>query len=170
MRRTLALLALALAAPATAHADDGGLAIGVALGEPSAVTARYTVVPDQLHVDAAVGTGTLAGLGPELHAGVALQPARALPFYVGLGVRYYHHGYAPGSTDELPDDHVGVRAAVGATFALSDKLGLFGEVAPGYDVYRTDSCSLMSGVDSVCPHAQSSRAFVQVMAGVRWSL
>lgn len=161
---------LVLAAPAPARADDRGLAIGVALGEPSAITVRYTVSPDQLHVDAAVGTGTLAGVGPELHAGVAYQVSRSLPLYVGAGVRYFHHGYAPASVDELPDDHLGLRAAVGGTLDLSPRLELFGEVAPGYDVLRSDSCSLMSGVDSVCPHAQSSRWFVQLMAGVRWSL
>ncbi len=168
MRRLLLFVALAI--PSSARADDGGLAIGVALGDPSAITARYTLSPDQLHVDAALGTGTLAGLGPELHAGVAFQPSRAVPVYVGLGLRYYHHGYAAASVDELPDDHVGVRAAVGATFDLSSKLELFGELAPGYDVHRSDSCSLMSGVDSICPHAQSSPWFAQLMAGVRWSL
>lgn len=71
--------------------------------------------------------------------------------------------------DELPDAHTGVLAGITLGLALR-RVELYVEVAPGYDLWRTRGCSLASGASSVCPHAQSTSAFVEGFAGVRWFL
>lgn len=163
------------AATATATATSTapaprGVALGIAVGEPTAVTVGYW--RGKLGLEAAVGTGTRAGLGLAVHAGVALEVARlapAMPLRVGLGGRYYHHGYDAMSFDEIPDSHYGVRAAVALAYAV-DALELYAEAAPGIDVERTTSCTLASGAYSVCPHTQDDPFFFQLVLGARWFL
>jgi len=171
-----ALAALAAAARAEpAHdASPEGLAIGVEAGEPSSATVGW--FGGALGGSLAVGSGTLAGPGLSLHADVVYQPMQLtrlggmpMPLLVGVGVRYYHHGYQPMSIDEIPDTHVGVRASV-ALGLDHHNLRFYAELSPGVDVHRSASCNLQSGVDSVCPHAQSTPVFVELVVGARWFL
>jgi hypothetical protein len=147
-----------------------GLAVGVELGDPTSATAGW--FSGALSVSGALGTGTLAGPGFAAHADVQYvvhRLAPALPVRVGLGGRFYHHGYDAMSADEVPDSHYGVRAS--ASVALErGALQLYAEVAPGVDVVRTRSCTFASGADTICPHAQASPLFVQVAVGARWFL
>jgi len=156
--------------PAAAPGERSGLALGVELGEPTSVTAGWFRGP--LSVSGALGTGTLAGVGLSLHADVQYVVHRLgpdLPVRVGLGGRYYHHGYDAMSLDEVPDSHYGVRAS--ASVALErGPLQLYAELAPGVDVLRTRSCTFASGADTICPHAQSPPLFVQLAVGARWFL
>ncbi len=164
----LAATATSRAEPATAE----GLAVGVEVGEPSSVTVGWFA--NRLGVTAALGTGTIEGVGPSLRADVVGYPFIltkgadwSLPLQVGIGIRHYRHGYDEMSIDEVDDAHTGVRASVAAVW-LRGALSVYAELAPGYDLARTDSCNFASGADSICPHAQSTRAFVQFLAGVRW--
>jgi len=145
-----------------------GIAFGVELGEPTAATAGWFA--GKLGLTAAIGTGTRAGLGPALHAEARYEVTRLsgqFPLRVGAGGRYYHHGYQPFSIDELPDSHYGVRAVIEISM-IRGPLQLYAELAPGVDLKRTRSCTLASGVDTVCPHAQSTPLFINLAIGARW--
>lgn len=147
-----------------------GLAVGVELGEPTSAVAGWFF--DRFAVIGAVGTGTRAGLGVSLHVDghvTIMRLTPRMPLYGGLGVRYYHHGYGAMSVDEIPDSHYGIRALVG--LALDRRsLQIYSELAPGIDIRRTRSCTLLSGPNSICPHAQDGPVFVQFVVGVRWFL
>lgn len=168
--------AAAGAAPAAstrASADEApaaqkGLALGVELGEPTSATLGFFA--GAIGVTGAVGSGTREGLGLSAHVDVQVVAARFapnIPLRVGLGARYYHHGYKPASIDEIPDSHYGVRAPI-AVALEKGSLQLYAEVAPGLDFKRTTSCTLASGPDSICPHAQESPFFVQLVIGARF--
>jgi len=171
-----ALLVVALAA-GPARADDSvtkstepatGPALGVEAGDPTSVTAAW--LGRGFGVDAAIGSGTLAGPGLSLHADVLAvvhHLAPAMPLIVGLGVRWYHHGYQPMSIDEVPDSHVGIRAPIAVGWQTGRVL-VYAEVAPGIDVMRTRSCTLADGPDSICPHAMERPLFLDFAVGVRW--
>jgi len=172
------LFAAASAAAEPAEPPAGpptGVAAGVALGEPTTATVRWAGVDGLVGADAAVGSGTITGTGLVLAAQLTVAPvvlARSesmrMPLYFGAGLRRYDHHFDPASIDEIPDVHVGVFGSLALAVAMSSGLELYGQIAPGYDVSRTESCTLMSGVDSVCPHSQSSRAFVAASLGARW--
>lgn len=179
------LIGCALAFAATTASADGpadksatgddlkpqsGLAIGVEAGEPTSATVGYFI--DKLALLGAIGTGTRAGLGIQLHLDAQLTVAQLrpdMPVRVGLGGRYYRHGYEAMSTDEIPDSHYGLRASVAVALERGP-LQLYAELAPGVDVKRTTSCTLASGPYSVCPHAQASPFFLQLVVGARWFL
>lgn len=152
-------------------AATDGLAVGIEVGQPTSATVRYALPRSPLGLGAAVGSGLFGGRGLHLHADAtytALGLAHgSRSIYLGIGARYYQHGYALASVDELPDTHIGVRFSLGAAFRVS-ALELYGEAAPGYDVYRSDGCSLMSGAESLCPHTMSARSFVQLAVGARY--
>lgn len=156
------------ATPDPAAAQRRGLAVGLELGEPTAITVGWWV--GKLGVSAALGTGTLAGLGVSAHADVQLEVvglAPGLSLDVGLGGRVYHHGYDAMSYDEIPDTHYGVRASAALAYDR-DALRFYAEVAPGIDIHRSASCTLASGPYSICPHAQELPLFIQVVVGARW--
>jgi hypothetical protein len=181
MKRALVACVLAVATTAgadtptdTTNADaksgQSGLAIGVEAGEPTSATVGFFF--DKLALLGAIGTGTRAGLGIQLHVDAQLIVARLrpdMPVRVGLGGRYYHHGYEAMSFDEIPDSHYGVRASVAVALERGP-LQLYAELAPGVDIKRTTSCTLASGPYSVCPHAQANPLFLQLVVGARWFL
>ncbi len=145
-----------------------GLAIGAELGEPTSLTVGWFF--DRFSINGAIGTGTLAGLGASFHVDGHLEVARLsprMPLYVGLGARYYHHGYEAMSVDELPDSHYGLRVLGGVALERGP-LQFYTELAPGIDVRRTQSCALLEGPNSICPHTQSTPLFVHFVIGVRW--
>lgn len=152
--------------PASPH----GLAIGIEAGQPASATVGWFA--DKLSVDAALGSGTLLGPGFEAHLDVqviATRLAPNVPLRVGLGGRYYDQHYQAASPDELPQQRWGVRSPV--SIAL-DKPSwqVYAEVAPGVDLHRSASCNLLDGANSVCPHAQSTPAFVDFVVGARFFL
>lgn len=148
--------------------ERAGFAVGAELGEPTSATGGWYV--GRLAVLAALGSGTLEGPGVSFHADVQMRVAYAAPQFpirVGLGARYYHHGYNPMSVDEIPHTHYGLRAS-GAIAYERGPLELYAELAPGIDLKRSRSCNFSSGVDTVCPHAQQAPVFVQFVVGARW--
>lgn len=169
MRRAILIVAaLAGVAHADPAAPPAGLAVGVEVGEPSALSVAW--LGRTLSFDAAAGTGTLAGVGFSAHADLEHVLARlggGVPIRLGLGARVYHHGYASMSFDEIPDTHLGVRVPLSIAFERKS-FQLYAEVAPGVDVLRTRSCNFVDGANSICPHAQSTPLFVQLDLGVRF--
>lgn len=145
-----------------------GLAVGAEVGDPIAATVGWFTGP--LALLGAIGSGTREGPGLSLHADAQLVVTRLrqdVPLRVGIGARFYHHGYPPASVDEIPDDHFGIRAS--AALGLErGRFQIYAEVAPGLDIRRSASCSLMSGPRSVCPHSQASPLFLQLVVGARW--
>lgn len=167
----------------TDGADDGGaarlpegFAIGLEAGDPSSVSAAFAALGGHVAVAAAVGTGTRNGIGLQVHGDVIATPLvlhrsgrTVVPLHVGVGVRWWRHDYEPMTIDEIDDEHLGIRGSLAVGVVLpSPRLEVYLEGAPGYDLSRTESCSLISGVDSLCPHAQSGRAFLNVLLGARW--
>jgi hypothetical protein len=153
-----------------APVERKGLAIGVEAGEPTSVTGGFFA--GKLALFGALGTGTREGVGIQLHVDAQLIVAQLrpdVPVRVGLGGRYYHHGYESMSTDELPDSHYGIRASAAIAYEKGS-MELYAELAPGIDVKRTNSCSLASGAYSVCPHSMESPFFLQLVLGARWFL
>lgn len=161
--------------PATTAGPGGerslqGIAIGVEAGEPLSATLAW--FRGSLVLGAGVGTGTLEGIGLSVHGDVQLSIAALAahsPLRVGIGFRYYRHGYEPASFDEIPDSHLGVRGSLAIARQL-ERVELYVEAAPGVDLRRTASCTLASGPDSICPHAMSSPFFLQLVLGARWFL
>lgn len=154
----------------TPASPQQGIAVGVELGEPTSATIGWW--SGKLGVSGALGTGTAAGVGLSLHADVQVEAARLapkIPVRLGLGGRYYHHGYEPMSFDEVPHSHYGIRATVALAYERG-AMQLYAELAPGVDVHRTASCTLASGPYTVCPHAQDRPLFVQLVVGARWFL
>lgn len=162
-----AVSGIARAEPASTSRPLTGLAFGVELGAPSSATARLAFASGRHAVTAAAGTGTLGG--PGFSARLELSRAVGSLLHVGVGARHRRHHYTPASMDELPDAHTGVLASASVARAFG-QLEVYAELAPGYDLRRTSSCSLASGAGSLCPHAQSSRVFLEGFAGVRWYL
>lgn len=152
-------------------ADDNaqhGVAVGAELGEPTSATVGW--FHDKLAVLGAVGSGTLAGPGIQIHADLQMVVHRLqpnVPIRVGLGARFYHHGYQPQSVDEIPHEHYGVRVPVSIAYEKK-AMQLYAEVSPGVDFKRTNACALTNGAYSICPHQQQSPLFVQLVVGVRF--
>lgn len=162
--------AAAVTSAPTAAASRHGLALGVELGEPTSATAAFYT--GSLVLAGSLGSGTYLGPGLSLHADAQLEVTRlapAMPLRVGLGLRYYHHGYRPASLDEIPDSHYGVRGSIAVAIERGG-VELYAEAAPGVDFKRTTSCTLMSGANSICPHTMDSPLFLQLVLGARWFL
>lgn len=139
MRFALLAAALAILAPARAHADDddgrsaekGTLGIGVILGEPTGVSAKLYVKDDQA-IQAAVGSAFVSG-GLQLHADYVFhpyilqtRPSFVLPVYIGPGIRLID--YTNGRDDS--SFAIGVRGVAGMLFDFKDvPLDVFVEVA-----------------------------------------
>jgi hypothetical protein len=147
-----------------------GLALGVELGDPVSATVAYFA--GAFSIGGAIGSGTYTGPGLEAHVDVQLVVARLsahAPVRVGIGGRYYNDHYQPMSIDEVPDTHLGVRASASLAYETAS-WQIYVEAAPGIDVFRSPSCTLADGPNSICPHAQSSPAFLQLDVGLRWFL
>ncbi len=161
---------IAVTASSEPARGPGGLALGVELGDPVSATVAYFA--GAFSIGGAIGSGTYAGPGLEAHVDAQLVVARLsphAPLRIGIGGRYYNDHYQPMSIDEVPDTHLGVRASVALAYETAS-VQLYVEAAPGIDLYRSASCTLADGPNSICPHAQSSPAFLQLDLGLRWFL
>jgi hypothetical protein len=178
-----AAIAWLVAAPAGALADTDtadarapGLSVGAEVGTHGGATGRYAFGDNGLAAKLGVGSGLLGGTGLHLYADVTWSFAKLsstgsslLSPYLGLGFRHREHHYAPASMDELADRHTGLRASLGLSLWLRNTgIDFFAEANPGVDILRSPSCSFISGVDSVCPHAMSSPFFLSGSIGARY--
>jgi len=129
--RPTSLLAAALAAvlflPAAALAQSGGTGLGIVLGEPTGVTARFMKGGNNFQVHAAWSFSDEAALqlnGDYLRSG-RLETDPMMPFYFGLGVRV-----------KFADDaRLGVRVPLGVNhFFRGHPVEVFAEVVPILDL------------------------------------
>jgi len=164
----LVLAALLVPALASAEPAHEGLAVGAEVGDPASVTGAWFT--RTLDVALAVGSGTLAGPGFQTHLDAQLIVAHLgpdIPVRAGLGARIYNQHYTLMSRDEIPDWHYGARASLAVAYQHGS-MELYAELAPGVDLYRTQSCNLADGAASICPHAQSKPVFLDFGIGARW--
>jgi hypothetical protein len=136
-----AALLAALPSPARAEppVEKGVLGVGLIVGEPTGVSAKYYLADDRA-IDLAVG-GAIVGRGIQVHGDYLWHPiileqkeSFALPLFFGVGGRILNHDGGGGD-----DDHVrfGVRAPVGILFDFTKvPLDAFAELAGVLD-YRT---------------------------------
>lgn len=156
----------------SARGRAGRLGVGLAVGNLLRAVGKYRVPALPVAVSAGIGTGLFDRLGfavdAEVTAELALGP---VDLSLGGGGRYERHRFAPASLDETGGDtHAGLRAVAAAGWRPLARLEIFGEAAGDYDAYRSSSCTLLSGVDSVCPHDAESRFGVQLAVGARYWL
>lgn len=142
---SLALVAtafgLAALGPATARAqsEKGVLGVGIILGEPTGLSAKYYLADDRA-LDVAVGFA-FVGRGPHVHADYLWHPwvleskdSFVLPAYVGVGFRVLARDAGGGEEDHL---RLGPRGVGGILFDFTRvPLDVFVEVAAVLD-YRT---------------------------------
>lgn len=135
-----AVLAVVPRAASAQPAEKGVLGVGLIIGEPTGVSAKYYLSDDRA-IDAAVG-GAIVGRGIQAHADFLWHPwileqkeSFALPLYLGVGGRILDHNGGGGDDDDV---HIGVRAPVGVLFDFTKvPLDVFAEVAGVLD-FRTE--------------------------------
>jgi hypothetical protein len=146
------------------------------LGQTATLRLYYRLPDIRLSADIGVGVGL--GLDEEaegLHLSGHLRweyPVGPIGVQLGVGARRLAHDYAPASMDELgADTHLGVHALVGAVWK-SDSIPfeLVGELTPGVDLSQSDSCTFLSGVDTLCPHQGSAGSYLGASIGARYWL
>jgi len=136
------LFACALAAaPANAQPppEKGVFGVGLIVGEPTGVSAKYYLTDDAA-LDFAIG-GAFVGRGFQVHGDYLWHPwvleqkdSFALPVYLGVGGRILDHNGENGEEDHV---RLGVRGPVGILFDFTRvPLDIFAEVAGILD-YRT---------------------------------
>lgn len=139
----LAAAGLTAAAPRAARAqpaEKGVLGVGLIVGEPTGVSAKYYLSDDRA-IDLAVG-GAIVGRGIQVHSDFLWHPwileqkeSFALPLYLGVGGRILDHN---GGGEDDDDVHIGVRAPVGVLFDFTRvPLDVFAELAGLLD-FRTE--------------------------------
>lgn len=139
-RPLLALLALtALLMPARASAQTGGTGIGLVLGEPTGLTARFMRGGNNFQVHAAWSFSNDAALqlnGDYLRSGT-LDTSPMMPFYFGLGARV-----------KFSDDaQLGIRFPVGVNhFFAKTPLEVFAEVVPILNLLPDSDVNLNAAV------------------------
>lgn len=146
-RATVAVATLAAVlglAPARAAAEDRGVekgvfGLGLIVGEPTGVSAKYYLADDTA-LDAAVG-GAIIGRGFQVHGDFLWHPwilerkdGFVLPAYLGLGVRVLARDGGGGDEDHT---RIGLRVPVGIVFDFTRvPLDVFVELV-GVADYRT---------------------------------
>ncbi|MGD8362712.1 MAG: hypothetical protein PVJ04_14890 [Gemmatimonadota bacterium] len=133
-----AVLAVALT-PVGARAQTGGTGLGIVLGEPTGVTARFMRGGNNFQVHGAWSFTDDAALqlsGDYLRSG-RLDTEPMMPFYFGLGVLVKF----------ASESQVGIRVPVGLNhFFKSDPFEIFGEVVPVLQVIPKTEFDLNAAV------------------------
>lgn len=128
---------------------DRGLGLG--LGHPTSVVGRLGISARPVALQAGVGTGVLDGQGLHVYVDVVWSPLLLteneslwLPFYVGVGGRFYDMTHDRATRlEEGHDGHVGVRIPFGIAVELKKSpIDFFLEAAVVLDVLVTDDCRL----------------------------
>jgi len=127
------------------YQTDKGFGLGIMLGAPSGLSAKYFL--DRNGLALAFGVGAYHEVrydnGTEIHADVlwhpvalARTPSFTLPFYVGIGGRFFDHDryYTRDSVYYDDHTHVGVRVPFGLAFDFKRApMDLFFELVPVFD-------------------------------------
>jgi len=130
MKRWLVLLIVVVAAATTPARAAGPFGIGIQVGEPTGITAKYFLSGNNALQGAAAWSfsdeGNFHLQIDYLYHFVAIfegdDKGRPIPWYVGIGGRY--------KTRDNGDDEIGIRVPLGLAFDFADRFDVFGEVAP----------------------------------------
>jgi hypothetical protein len=152
LRLATASLALALAVAASApdaraQEQKGVLGVGLIIGEPTGLSAKYYLADDTA-IDLAVGFSFL-GQGIQVHSDFLWHPwvlerqeTFVLPVYIGAGLRVHDRNTRSGDGDHV---RIGLRTVGGVLFDfVTVPLDVFAEVSAVFD-YRTRGSAF--GVD-----------------------
>jgi hypothetical protein len=122
-------------APREARAESGAFGLGIVIGSPTGISAKY-YLNDRNSIDAAIGGAFVGSHGLSFHADylwlpavLARESAFDLGLYVGVGARILEHNRKDNRDDDL---HVGVRGPVGLVFDFGSggvPIDVFAEVA-----------------------------------------
>lgn len=130
---TMILVALGLSPlSAISHANQPGhFGLGGILGEPTGISAKYTI-DRQFAVQGALGL-SLVEKGLWLSADFLIQfhnifkDGGKLPLYLGGGLVIQDR--ASGGKDKSRDASLGIRALVGVEYLAQDRISIFGEAS-----------------------------------------
>ena len=130
----LAVGAALAATPRRAHADGGPFGLGLIIGSPTGVSAKYYLGGGDQAIDAAVGFAFIGNGGIQLHADYLWHPIMltqdtsfSLPMHVGIGARVIDHDRGNDADDDF---HLGIRGPIGITFDFNEiPLDVFVEIA-----------------------------------------
>lgn len=135
----LAFVALT-ASPREARAESGAFGLGIVIGSPTGLSAKY-YLNDRNSIDAAIGGAFVGSHGLSFHADylwlpavLARESAFDLGLYLGVGGRFLEHDRKNNFDDDL---HIGVRGPVGLVFdfgAGGVPIDVFAEVAVVVDL------------------------------------
>lgn len=143
MKKIIALILLAAFAAGSLHAQRDGLGLGVIVGEPTGVTAKYWI-DDRSAFDAAAAWSLEGRSSFHLHGTWLfhrfdlIEVERGdLPVYYGVGARVKTGG----------KDRVGVRVPVGIAYHFDNvPVELFGELAPILDIAPSTSLRINAAI------------------------
>ena len=127
------------AAEAGAETSKGVLGLGLIVGEPTGISAKYYLGDDRA-IDGAIGFAVI-GRGLQVHGDYLWHPwileqqsSFVLPVYAGVGMRILDHNSGGGADDHL---RIGPRGVGGLLFDFTEvPLDAFVELALVLD-YRT---------------------------------
>ena len=133
---------LLASAQASAQEEKGLLGIGLIVGEPTGVSAKYYLSDDRA-IDGAIGAG-LIDTGFHMHGDYLFHPwiletqdSFVMPLYAGPGLRFLVADSGRGNDSVY---HVGLRAAVGILFDFRNvPIDVFVEVAPVFEWKFSDN-------------------------------
>jgi hypothetical protein len=152
---TLSLSTNAEAGPRYGSKLQGGgdFGLGLMFGSPSGISGKYWLGQSTMALDFGVGIfrgGYGNGDGVGIHGDVLWHPALItanptldLPFYVGVGFRFWDHDrYRCDNNNRNCDDdhaHVGIRVPLGIALVFRKvPIDVFFELAPTFDFLLDD--------------------------------
>ena len=126
-------------------AEDDNLGLGVVLGEPTGITAKY-VLNDKSAIDAGAGWETSGDDRIHVYADYLLYVndlfdvgTGSLPLYFGAGIRFI--------SIEDDDDELGIRLPVGIEYIFPKlPVRIFGEIVPVLDLTPDTEIDVDGGV------------------------
>jgi hypothetical protein len=126
-------------------AEDNNLGLGVVLGEPTGITAKY-LLSDDSAIDAGAGWETSGDDRIHIYADYLLYindlfdvGTGSLPLYFGAGIRFI--------SIEEDDDELGIRLPVGLEYVFPKlPIRVFGELVPVLDLTPDTEFDLDGGV------------------------
>jgi len=135
----LCTICIGVGRTALAQEQKGVFGVGLIIGEPTGVSAKY-YLGDDTALDFAAG-GAVVGRGIQVHSDFLWHPwvlerqeRFVLPVYIGPGVRILRRDAGGGEDDHL---RIGIRGVIGFMFDFTTvPLDVFVEVA-GVADYRT---------------------------------
>ena len=132
--------------PAGSSGSAGKLGLGLTVGEPTGLTAKYWL-NDTLALDGAVGWSTHDHTDLYVHSDVLWHNFDLIPVSRGSMPVYFGVGGLVRFRDDNRDNDVGVRLPVGVSYMFDNApVDVFAEIAPVIDVAPSVRGEITGGV------------------------